>query len=306
MPSVDLSVHSNVPPRLLDRNGLRIRKDVLYTDAKGREKNKLRKRVEEAFDDFGEILRRVLEPNETIFYVARAQAMPGAFAQFFGGGWHTYSLPGALLFFTQRRIIALRVRKRRGGWIWDRGIRTLRWGDLASVKSAGFLTRYLTLTFRAGGKQTYWRFSSGNLKKTKMLIDVLLPNGSGEMTQAAAMVSLCPTCFAILSAGKYECQACGLRFKDENTLVRRGILIPGGATFYVGAPVLGVLRAVTESILLVFGGLMLLAVLVTASEYKDPVGGAFGGLLVLGLLALDKSAAIIISRQQIRDFLPAK
>jgi hypothetical protein len=304
MPSADFPIHAAVPPQRIDKNGVRVREDVLYGDSKGRSKGKLRKRANAVFEQLGEELRRVLEPDETIFYIAVAQAMPGAFAQFFGGGWHTYSLPRTLLFFTERRIIAFRQRKHITSWVWDRGIRTVRWGDVQNGKPGGFVTRYLTLKFRNGEQQGYWRFASGDFKKVRLLVDTLRVQASGETAAAGGMVSLCPGCLAPLSQRTYQCPGCGFRFKDEKTLVRRGILIPGGASLYVGATGLGVLRSVFETIIL-------LSILTSVYRaIRDPRGLAVVGPLMLavvfecGVLILDKMMAIALSRPQIRDFLP--
>ncbi len=152
----------------------------------------------------------------------------------------------------------------------------------------------------------YWRFASGDLKKARLLIDTLRPHGSGETTAAGGMVSLCPACLATLSPKTYECQGCGLRFKDEKTLLRRGILIPGGASFYVGATGLGILRSISESIFLVILLLFLAAAIARPGGSKDAANVFTGALFILGLLTLDKTMAIATSRQQIRDFLPAK
>ena len=306
MPSPDLGIYPTIPPQRVDKNGLSIREDVLYTDAKGRGKNSLRKRAEGVMEDLGDVLRRVLEPNETIFYIGAAQAMPTFAAQFFGGGWHIYSLPRTLLFITERRIVALRVRKRLSRWAWDRGIRSVRWGDMQDTAPGGFLTRYLTLKFRNGEKQAYWRFASGDLRKIRLLIDALRPHGSGETTAAGAMVSLCPACFATLVPKTYQCQSCGLQFKDEKTLLRRGILIPGGASFYVGATALGVVRSIGESIFLLIVLVLLMGTIAPPGDPKDTAGEFAGALFVLGILVVDKSVAIAYSRPQIRDFLPVK
>ena len=304
MPNADLSIHETIPPQRIDRNGLTVREDVLYTNAKGRSKSKLRKRANGAFELLGEELRRVLEPNETIFYIAVAQAKPGGFAQFFGGGWHVYSLPRTLLILTDRRIIAFRQRKHIIGWVWDRGIRAVRWGDVQNVSRGGFLTNYLTLKFRNGEQQAYWRFARGDLKKVRLLIDTLRVHASGETAAAGGMVSLCPGCLAPLSQRNYLCPSCGFRFKDEKTLVRRGILIPGGASLYVGATGIGVLRSVFETIIL-------LSVLISIYRMtREPSGSAAVGPLMFavlgecGVLILDKMMAIALSRPQIRDFLP--
>jgi len=302
--NADISIHAGVPARLLDWNGIRIREDALYSDAKGREQSKLYKRAAAALTDLGDPLRRVLGPTEIIFYVAQTQVMPGAFAQFFGGGWHRYSLPQTLLFFTDRRIIAFRLRKTMSGWVWDRGLRELLWGDLLAASPGGFLARCLFLKFRNGDRQTYWRFRWGDLKKVKLLIQVLQPNGVGASTAGGCMVSLCPTCLAPLVPRNYVCTNCGMRFKDEKALLWRGLAVPGGASLYAGASGLGVFRAVVES-------LLLLAIFFSLFEARRAPSGseAASGFLLsaaveAGVLIADKLTAIAMALPQIRDFIP--
>jgi hypothetical protein len=306
MPSSDLQIHSTIPPQRVDRNGLSIREDVLYTDAKGREKSKLRKRANEAFDDLSDVLRRVLEPNETIFYIAPAQVMPGAVAQFFGGGWHAYSLPRTLFFFSDRRIIAFRLRKRMRGWIWNRGIRTVRWGDVAQATPGGFISRHLVLKFRNGEQQRYWRFAWGDLKKVRQLIELLRAHGAGESTAAGGRVSLCPGCLAVLAPRNYRCQGCGVQFKDEKTLLWRAIVIPGGASLYVGASGLGVLRAVFEAIILA-GILISLFNAVREPRNSTAVAALMTSVAAeCIILFLDKAMAYSLSLPQIRAFIPVE
>lgn len=309
VPSADVPIHSAVPPRRVDREGFWIREDVLYTNAKGRDKQKLHKRAKATFELLGEVLRRVLERDETIFYIAVTQAMPGALAQFahlVGGGWHSYSLPRALLIFTERRIIALRERKHFSKWVWDRGIRVARWGDVQDTKSAGFIANRLTVKFRDGGRQQYWKFASGDLQKVTMLITALKANASGEVATAGRMIALCPRCLTTLSPGNYQCPSCGFRFKDEKTLLQRGILIPGGASLYVGATGVGVLRSVFEMLvtLSILGSIYRLTHQAGSSAVMAPL--MMGLYMEILVLAIDKAMAIAFSRPQIRDFLPAE
>jgi hypothetical protein len=304
MRNADIQIYPSIPARRVEFAGFHVREDVLNSDAKGREKSKLRKRAGEALKDLGDVLRRVLEPDETIFYVAPTQAMPGPLAQFFGGGGHMYSIPRTLFVLTDRRMIAIRLRKRMSGWDWNRGIQTVRWGDIVSVTGGGFLSRNLTLKFRNGESRQYWRFGWGQLKKVRQLIDVLRMHVTGESAAAGGMVSLCPNCLAVLAPRNYKCQSCSVEFKDEKTLWKRALLIPGGASLYVGANGLGVVRAIFEAII----SLSILASLV--GLMRVPRGSAAENALVSGLvvecavLFADKILAYYLALPQIRDFIP--
>jgi hypothetical protein len=304
MANSDIQIYPSIPARRIDREGFNVREDVLYSDAKGREKKKIRKRATEALSSVGDVLRRVLEPGETIFYIAAAQAVPGALAQFFGGGWHMYSLPRTLFIVTDRRIIALRLRKKMRGWNWNRGIQTARWGDLSGVKAGGFLSRTLMLTFRNGEKRPYWRFASGDAKKLALLTGTLRMHASGETSAAGGMLSLCPKCLAALSPKHYKCASCGAEFKDEKTLWQRGLMIPGGASLYVGASGLGVLRAIFEAVIT-------LSILVSAlSLFRASGNPEVQGRIMTGIvfecmiLILDKLLAYYLALPQVRDFIP--
>ena len=112
-----------------------------------------------------------------------------------------------------------------------------------------FLSRNLTLNFRSGETRQYWRFGWGEQKKVRQVVDGLRAHVTGESAAAGGMVSLCPNCLAALAPRNYKCQSCGVEFKDEKTLWRRALVVPGGASLCVGANALGVLRAIFEAIL---------------------------------------------------------
>jgi hypothetical protein len=304
MANSDIPIYPAVPARRVDREGFSVREDVLYSDAKGREKKKIRKLAAAALDSLGDVLRRVLEPGETIFYVAAAQAVPGPLAQFFGGGWHTYSLPHTALFITDRRIIALRLRKQMRGWNWNRGIQTVRWGDVSGAKAGGFLSRQLTLSFRNGETRKYWRFAWGDAKKLKQLIETLRTHATGETSAAGGMVSLCPNCLAALASRHYRCAGCGVEFKDETTLWQRGLMIPGGASLYVGASGLGMLRGIFEAVItasIIFSVVRL----IQASGNPLLQGRIMSGIVFeCFILFLDKLLAYYLALPQIREFIP--
>lgn len=305
MPVLDIPVHTPGVPRRSVENGFAIREDTLYTDAKGKEGARIRERARATLDGLREILGRVLEPDEAIYYVAGGQMMPGAFQQFFLG-WHSYALPRVVFVLTGRRILLLRVRGKLSLSVkWDRGIHTIRWGDLASFKAGGLISPYLRLKTKSGEALSFWRISRGDIKKINLLAGFLQEHACGETSASGAPNALCPSCLATLVPRRYECPQCGLAFKDEKTLAWRGILIPGGASFYAGMTGLGVLRAIFECVVL----LDIAAQLATALRY--PAGSVesqqrLGVILVLCFfLVMDKAIAILCCRQEIRDFLPA-
>ena len=80
----------------------------------------------------------------------------------------------------------------------------------------------------------------------KVLAATLLPASSGESTAAQGMVALCPDCLAPLTERVYVCGGCGLVLKDERTLLKRSLLIPGGGYFYTGDTFLGVMELIAE------------------------------------------------------------
>jgi hypothetical protein len=306
MPNADIQIYPTIPARRVQSAGFHVREDVLYSDAKGREKSKLRKRAGEALEDLVDVLHRVLEPDETMFYIAPTQAMPGALAQLFGGGWHMYSIPRTLFFLTDRRMIAIRLRKRMRGWHWNRGIQAVRWGDIESATGGGSLSRNLTLKFRNGETRRYWRFGWGELKKVRQVIDGLRAHVTGESAAAGGMVSLCPNCLAALAPRNYKCLSCGVEFRDEKTLWRRALVIPGGASLYVGANALGILRGVFEAIISL-SILISLVGLISAPRGSKAESALVTSIFVeCAVLFVDKLLAYYLALPQIRDFIPVE
>ena len=94
-------------------------------------------------------------------------------------------------------------------------------------------------------------------------------------------------------------------------LLRRTVLIPGGAYFYVGWTGLGILNLLGEGLLLV----VLIAIFVE-SFASGPIRGAqhgpvsaevaAGPTILLLLLAIEKAVAWAHSRSYVRDFIPVE
>jgi TM2 domain-containing membrane protein YozV len=301
----EVTIHEAVPLSGTLR-GFKVREDVLFMDAKGKSKPKLRAKAETFLERLEEPLQRLLGPDETIFYVANAQWMPAAGEQLILG-WHVYTLPRVVLMFTSQRILCFRIRTVfPRSWKWDRGIHSVRWGDLESVSAKGVLSRVLRLKMRNGEKASYWRITQGDSKKIHRLAEKLMPHASGELSASGTRESLCPDCLGKLVAQQYECSGCRLPFKTERELFWRGLLIPGAASFYIGLTGLGVLRFLVECLIL-FG---ILSLVWDGTHPGRTVSGEgkplVTAMILLVVLLLEKLFAIAISRRQIRDFLPAR
>src|SRR5260370_37257897 len=105
MAQADLPIYANVVPRPLSVGGLSVREDVLFTDAKGKESDRSRKKAEKLLEDWRGILSGVLEPNETVFHIVKnCQPPVSALEQLMLGG-HAHGVTGTLLVLTTLRIL---------------------------------------------------------------------------------------------------------------------------------------------------------------------------------------------------------
>lgn len=305
MAKPDISVHPNQVLRLASLNGLRIREDVAYTNYKGEEHSGTLKRVSKILDKLGPVLQRILAPDEAVLYVARMQA-PVSLAEQLTMGWYLYRVSAATLVLTNRRIIQLLVD---GGGKWRGNLRAVAWGDVAEAKVKGWLSRVLWLKYRNGRKDKYWRLKHADAKKIGVLAATLLPASSGESTAAQGMVALCPDCLATLTEKVYVCGGCGLVFKDERTLLKRSLLIPGGGYFYTGDTFLGVMDLIAEVALMFLVFTSALAAYATWGKAPAKPGAMTGSgfllsaLWFLALLALEKLVTIHHGRRFVRGFI---
>jgi len=306
MPDLYFPVHPEQSARLGSPNGVRVREDTLYTNHKGQEKRGIRKRADKAIDKLQEVLRKALGPEEVALYITRCQAPASAFEQL-TFGWYIYYVTATMLVFTNRRLLLFQV-KRDGSW--KRILRAVVWGDVEEAKVKGWLSRTLRIKYRNGKKETYWGLGWGDAKKIRVLLEARFSLGAAETSAAGAIIPLCPNCLAELTLQVYECHNCKLTFKDEKTMVRRSLLIPGGGYFYVGYWFLGIADFIVEAYLLV---VLLVFVVAAVSLMMSPQSGQAGatsgeawgfGIFIGLLLAVEKLLTIHHCRRFIREFIP--
>lgn len=301
MPSAEIRVHPEQPARLGSRGGVRLREDSVYTNHKGQEKKGIRKRADQALGELQEPLSKMLEADEAVLYIARAQAPASAFEQL-AFSWYIYHVTGTVLVLTNRRLLHFGVT--RDGQ-WKKSLRSVRWGDLKEAKLKGALfNSMLVLTYEKGKKETYWSLKREDGKKIKLLLAGLLPGSVGEASGAEGMVSLCPDCLAALTPRVYQCGQCSLAFKDEKTLLKRSLLIPGGGYFYTGYWFLGIGDFFVEAylLILVIGSLHI----ALGPSEQDPGVALVAAGLVAVLLAVEKWFTIHHCKRFIREYIPLK
>ena len=313
MPAADLALYPNHLPHLASRGPVPIREDFLYTGNKGEEKDGPRKRAENALDNLQDVLSKLLEPQEAVFYIARAVAPLSSFEQL-TLGWQAYHMYGTVLVFTNRRLLRFGVKgKGMRGWSWRRTLHAVRWGDIAEAKCKGILSKALRMKYRDGRKETYMRVSRADAKKIKAVLGAFLPLAAAEASPALGMVSLCPECVASLTPRVYQCQKCQLPFKNEKTLLWRTIFVPGGGYFYAGWSGFAFFFGFLELFFIYEIGFWLCVALglVPAPAPEpgharlDAAAAAFVLAYFLILFAIETTIVYLHMRRFVREFTPA-
>ncbi len=303
MSKADIVIHSNLLPNPGTVGRLPVRQDVAFTNHRGEEKSRIRKRVQKALEKLQDPIARFLDTDESVlFVVARCNSPATGLEQYLLGAYAGV-LAGTTLVLTNRRLLHFRV-KSNGSWTGS--VRAVHWGDVSEGRVKGWLSKTMELVYRGGKKEKYWQIRRDDGKKLKAILERVLPDSAGEMTSTLQMVSLCPDCKAALTPEVYECPACRKMFRNPGTMLTRTILIPGGGHFYCGHKLLGLAHALVEVIFL----LALAALTLELLGYTRPGPGEEPAswamiVIVLAFLGLEKAVGWYMCRRFIREFIPA-
>jgi hypothetical protein len=307
MPANQIPVHPEQSVRLSSHHGIMVREDTAFTNREGIEKLGIRKRTEQALDKLQEPLRKILGPDEAVLYVARAQIMLTGIEKLSIGGYAALLAPAVLVLTNQRLLHLLVTWNGR----WKRSMRGARWGDMDEAKVKGLLNVTLNITYRDGRKEIFGRMMRNDAKKIQFLLEALLPHATGETFSALGMTSFCPECRAPLTREVYECANCRMKFKDEKTLLKLSMFIPGGGLFYTGHLLLGMLHAMTDLILIlfaVFWTMVALGIRHPAPTPGQAPGGKATALIIVAFmaagLAFHKWMLIRVTRKLVRNYIP--
>src|SRR5271154_4981560 len=193
----DVAVYPGQVARVMASNGLRVREDVLFTDAKGRESESSRRSTEKVLAKWKDVLPAILEKDEAVVYIVKHCQMPLSTFEQLTMSWQAQGSTGVTLVLTNMRLLHFGLG---GSNKWTRVLKSVRWGDLTDAKVKGWLVRVLGLRYASGKKERYSRLPIGTAKKVKDILAAVMPASRAEMTGAQGMQSLCPNCKAALTA----------------------------------------------------------------------------------------------------------
>ena len=299
MPAADIRIHNNQPAQMTAVADVSVRSDVLFTNDKGEDKKRLRSRNEKMLGKLRPALQRVLLPDETVLFVARAQS-PLSILEQLTAAWWTTMLAAAVILVTNKRILFFPI-ERNGSW--KESVRTVSWGDLQEIKPSGLLIRNVVFKLKNGTKVTYTNVRRADAKKIAAIASAVIPNASAEHTATGMLAQLCPDCRSTLTPGQYSCPSCNLVFKNESSMILRSIFLPGGGYFYTGHPVVALVPALIEVALL----LEILALLFAGLGSPVTRRVVFSRLVFLAIFwGLETAVTILHCRRYIREFIPEK
>lgn len=282
----DQPFYPELYPTLTHSCGFALREDIAFTNSKGIASKSIRRFALKAFEKLRTPLARVLEQGETVLFVSKG-IEPLSLVQQLTMSWIMYGYYGVRIVVTDRRLIVFGVTS---SGVWRGNIRAIRWSEVESVKSGGFISPSLNLKTNSG-KIQFLSVGVANAKKLKNLLSRVREEASREAKRGDGMVSLCPRCSQPLAPRAYICQQCGLKFKSETTLIWR-TLRPAGPYFYVNLTGIGVLTSIFEAVwyLALIGSLI----------DRD----ATGATLVIAVLAFEKVVMYYHALHFVRGFMP--
>jgi hypothetical protein len=294
---LDQQLFPNTFSRVSSFNAIPIREDILFANAKGEEKPRIRKAAQERLTQLGAPLQKLLTQDEIVLFTARAQ-MPMSGLEQYSLGWFAQIVGLVTLVLTNKRLLSFRVNL---DGSWRENLRSCAYGDMQAAKFVGFLTHYATLKYADGTKERYWGLERAAKKMLRLLLPALLQANSQETSATKAMVSLCPACTAQLRSKNYECPSCGQRFRDESPLSWR-ILIPGGVYFYTRQNGLGMVHALVDAIFTLETLAVLIVLTTSSGTQRQNAAIAFAYWAVL--LLIEKAIAFAHARKFLREFIP--
>ena len=267
---------------------VRVNQAVCFSDAKGEYKKSIEKKQTKLLGFVMTALQPILEPGEEILVVAEGVS-PFSTLEYLTTGWLITTLKRCLLVVTNYRILhtAIKANQRPRGSFSE-----IRYGEVESLEVKGALGKKLFVHYRDGKKEAFTLIGKSRAKLAALLPQV--SRGAAPSGQTGRRF-LCPRCARPLQAGVYRCSTCGQEFKNQSRARFWSLVAPGGGYFYTGHPILGILDAFAETILIFF---IVFAILTRDAEMLSTLP------VVAALLAIEKLVTVYHAHHYVNEFLP--
>jgi hypothetical protein len=235
-------------------------------------------------------LKPFLKQGEKILQVSTGYSPITSLAQFATGFLFVY-LKRSLFVFTNYRIFHVPTTP---NYKFKNAIAQIHYKGCRSITLKGGT---LVVQYAKFGKMEKFR-AIGLSERRKIRALLKSKPLSGTKTKLGERFHLCPQCTHPLSAGKYVCESCQLKFKNKIAAYIIAILIPGGGYFYTRYYLIGLLNAIVEIFLLAY-------IVVSLEDVLNKVEGSMLYLTLLGAIFLAvKIISVIHSTHFIEEFIP--
>jgi hypothetical protein len=270
--------------------GLFVDSEVLFSNHKNIYKRRIEKRQRKLLEKIS-FIKTFLNPDEKILLLTTG-CSPASLLEQILTGWIVFQLKRSLFVFTNQRIFHIPTKP---DFSYRNSIAQFNYADCQRLYLKGSV---LVAKYKTGRTDKFICMTGKERKKIKALLQATplqgIPNEIPERTH------LCPRCTARLIPENYICPNCSFEFKNKAEARKISIIYPGGGYFYTGHPVLGVLDAFAELMLMI-------AVLTSFTATIRAVSGGTFDLIFFGLLlTIEKMATIYHSNHFIKEYIPKK
>jgi hypothetical protein len=271
--------------------GLPVDRESLFSNHKKVYKKRIEKRQRKLIIKLS-FLKPFLKKGEKILLVSTGYSPITSLAQYVTGFLFVY-LKRSLFVFTNYRIFHVPTT---ANYKYKQSIAQIAYAGCQSISLKGgtLVVQYAKL----GKIEKFRAIALSERKKIRTLFKSKPPSVTN--TQLGERLHLCPQCTHPLSAGKYVCESCRLKFKNKIAAYILAILLPGGGYFYTRHLLLGVLDAIVEIFLLVYIAVALQNVL------NNIKGGLMYLLVCCAIFLAIKTISVIHSVHFIQEFIPRK
>jgi hypothetical protein len=269
--------------------GLPVDRETLFSNHKKIYKKRVEKRQRKLIVKLP-FLKPFLTKGEKILLITTGYSPLASMAQYLTGFVFIY-LKRSLFVFTNLRILHIPTTP---AYRYKGAIAQMAYAGCQSISLNGGT---LVVEYgRLGNVETFKGIPISERKKIKTLLNKAPV--SADNSDLAERIHLCPRCGHRLTAGKYICEKCQLKFKSKLLARITSILVPGGGYFYTRHNLIGSLNAVLEIFLLLFIG-------VTLNDTLNGVQGSlFYGVALSAIYLIIKIISVIHSNHFIYEFIP--